>query len=75
MERYTMFLDWKNQRCVNECTTQSNIQIHCNPYKITKGILHRIRTKNFTICVETQKTLNSKSNLKKEERSYRNQDP
>ena len=25
-----------------------------------------MRTKNFTICVETQKTLNSQSNLEKE---------
>ena len=31
MERYTMFLDWKNQYCENDCTTQSNLQIQCNP--------------------------------------------
>ena len=34
-------------------------------YQITNGILHRTGTKNFTICMETQKTLNSKSNLEK----------
>ena len=33
MERYTMFLDWKNQHCENEYTTQSNLQIQCNPYQ------------------------------------------
>ena len=33
----------------------------------------RIRTKNFTICMETQKTLNSQSNLEKEEWKWRNQ--
>ena len=38
MERYTMFLDWKNQHCENEYTTQSNLQIQCNPYQITNGI-------------------------------------
>ena len=27
MERYTMFLDWKNQLCENGYTTQSNLQI------------------------------------------------
>ena len=27
MERYTMFLDWKNQHCQNDSTTQSNLQI------------------------------------------------
>ena len=38
MERYTMFLDWKNQYCENDYTTQSNLQIQCNPYQITNGI-------------------------------------
>ena len=39
-------------------TTQSNLQIQCNPYQITTGIFHRTRTKNFTTCMETQKTPN-----------------
>ena len=47
MERYTKFLDWKNQYCENEYTTQSNLQIQCNPYQIAIGIFHRTRTKNF----------------------------
>ena len=68
-----MFLDWKNQYCENDYTTQSNLQIQCNPYQITNGILHRIRTKNLTIRMETQKTPNSQSNLEKEKRSWRNQ--
>ena len=66
MERYTMFLDGKNQYCENDCTTQSNLQIQCNPYQITNGIFHRIRTKHFTICMETQKTPNRQSNIEKE---------
>ena len=73
MERYTMFLVWKNQHCENDYTTQNNLQIQCNPYQTTTGIFHRTRTKNFTICMETQKTLNSQSNLEKEKRSWRNQ--
>ena len=56
-------------------TTQSNLQIQCNHYQTTTGIFHRTRTKNFTICMETQKTLNSQSNLEKEKRSWRNQAP
>ena len=75
MERYTMFLDWKNQYRQNNYTTQGNLQIQCNPYQITNDIFHRIRTKNFTICMETQKTLNSQSNLEKEKWSWRNQAP
>ena len=52
MEKYTMFMDWKNQYSENEYTTQSNLQIQCNPYQATNGILHRARTNNFTICME-----------------------
>ena len=70
-----MFLDWNNRYCENDYTTQNNLQIQCNPYQTTNGILHRIRTKNFTICMETQKTLNSQINLEKEKWSWRNQAP
>ena len=70
-----MFLNWKKQYCENDCTTQSNLQIQCNAYQTTNGILHRIRTKNFTIRMETQKTLNSQSNLEKEKWCWRNQAP
>ena len=73
MERYTMFLDWKNQHCENDSTVQSDLQIQCNPYQATNGILHRTRTNNSTIYKVTQKTPNSQSNLEKEKRSWRNQ--
>ena len=66
MEKYTMLLDWKNQYCENDYTTQSNLHIQCNPYQNTNGILYRIRTKNFTIRMETHKTPNSQSNLETE---------
>ena len=70
-----MFLDWKNQHCENDYTTQSNLQIQCNPYQTTNGIFLRTRTKNFTVCIETQKTPNSQNNLEKEKQSWRNQAP
>ena len=74
MEKYTMFMDWKNQYTENEYTTQSNLQIQCNPYQATNGILHRARTNDFTICMEIQKIAsNSQSNLEKEEWNWRNQ--
>ena len=44
-ERYTMFLDWKNQHCENEYTTQSNLQIQCNPYQTTNGIFTELQQK------------------------------
>ena len=67
MEKYTMFMDWKNQYSENEYTTQSNLQIQCDPYQITNDIFHRTRTKKLTIHMETQKAPNSQSSLEKEE--------
>ena len=55
MEKYTMFMDWKNQYSENEYTTQRNLQIQCNPYQATDGIFHRTRTNTITICMEIQK--------------------
>ena len=66
--KYTIFMGWKNQYGENEYTTQSDLQIQCNPYQATKT-----RTNNFTICMEIQKTSNSQSNLEKEEWNWRNQ--
>ena len=68
-----MILGRKNQYCENDYTTKCNLQIQCDPYQITKGIFHRIKTKNFTTHMETQKTLNSQSSLEKEDWSWRNQ--
>ena len=73
MERYSMFLGRKNQYCENDYTTKCSLQIECDSYQITNGIFHRTRAKNFTIHMETQKTLNSWSSLEKEEWSWRNQ--
>ena len=63
----------KSKYCENDYTTKHSLQIQCDPYQITSGIFNRTRTKIFTIHMETQKTLNSQSNLEKEEWSWRNQ--
>ena len=48
--------------------TRDKLQIQCNPYQITNnGVFHKIGTKNFTICMETQKTLNNQNYLKENE--------
>ena len=73
MEKYTMFMDWKKQYSENEYTSQSNLQIQCNPYQTPNVIFHGTRTKKFTICIETQKTPHSQNNLEKEEWSWKNQ--
>ena len=73
MERYTMFLDWKNQYCEDYYITQSNLQTQCTHCQTTNGIFHRTKARNSTICVETQKIPNSQSNLQKEEWNWRKQ--
>ena len=73
MERYSMFLGRKNQYCENDYTTKGNLQIQCGPYRINNCIFHRTRPKNFTVHMETEKTLNSQSSLEKEEYSWKNQ--
>ena len=65
MEKYTMFMDQKNQHNENEHTIQSNLSIQCNPYQATNGIFHRTRTNNFTICMEAQKLQIAKAILRK----------
>ena len=73
MEKYTMFMDWKNKYTENENTTQSNPQIQCNHYQVINGIFQRTRTNNFPICMEIQITSNRQRNLEKEECKWRNQ--
>ena len=45
MEKYTMFMDWKNQYSENEYTTQSNLQIQCNPFQITNDVFTDLEQK------------------------------
>ena len=68
-----MFLGRKNQYCENDYTAKHNLEIQCDPYQITNGIVHITRMKYLTIHMETQKTPNSQSSLEKEEWSWRNQ--
>ena len=65
MEKYTMFIDQKNQYSENEYTTQSNLQIQCDSYQATSSIFYRARTNNFTICMEIQKPRIAKAILRK----------
>ena len=71
MEKYAMFMNQENQYFENEFTTQSSLQIQCNPYQANNSIFHITRMNNFTICMETQKASNSQSNLEKEEWNWR----
>ena len=58
-------MDQMNQYSENEYTTQSNLQIQCNPYQATNDIFHRTRTNNFTVCMEVKKPQLTKAILRK----------
>ena len=45
------------------------------PIKLPRAFFTELEQKIFTICMETQETPNSQSNLEKEKRSWRNQAP
>ena len=42
-----MFLDWKTQYSADDYTAESNLQIQCNSYQITKWHFSQISNKNF----------------------------
>ena len=66
-----MFLSRKNQYCENDYTTKCNLQIQWDPYQITNGILHRIRTKIFTVCMKTPQRAKVILRKKNEARGFR----
>ena len=65
MERYNRVLGWEDSmlwKCLyypKQCTHT------LQPYQITNSIFHRMGTKNFTVCMETQNIPNSQSILRK----------
>ena len=54
MERYTMFLEWRNQYCEHDYNTQHNLEIQCNAYQTTNSIFHRTRKKNHNLYGNTK---------------------
>ena len=69
---------WKNIPCswieriniVKMSMLLRAIYIKCNPYQHTMDFLQRIGTNHRKICVESEKTLNSQGNFKKENHSW-----
>ena len=64
MEQYSIFLGWRNQYGEKWLCSKCNLQIHCEPYQIINGILHRMRQNFFVkIHMEIEKTPNSQKKV------------
>ena len=70
-----MFLDWKNPHCGNDSTTQSNLQIQCNPYQTTNGFFHRTRIKISQFAWKYKRPQITKAILRKKNRAGGNRLP
>ena len=69
MERYAIFLDWKNPYCESDYIAQSNLQIQCNPDQIKNGIFSRARGKKKKNYNLYGKTKDPEISLEKEKQS------
>ena len=57
----------------NYYTTQSDLQLQCNPYQVTNGFFFLTELEQkITVYMEAQKIPNSQRNLEKEKQSLRN---
>ena len=61
-----MFLDWKNQHCENDYTTQSNLEIQCNPYQLPLAYFTELEQKVSQYVWKHKRPRIAKAILRKE---------
>ena len=60
-----MDLDWENQYCENDYTTQSNLQIQCNPYQITNTVFTELEQNLLQFVLKHKRPQIAKAILRK----------
>ena len=66
MERDIIFLDRKINIVKLTMLPKAMYRFNVIPFKLLMAFFTELELKNFTICIERQKTLNSQNNPKKE---------
>ena len=49
-----MFMDWKNQYCQNDYTTQGSLEIQCNPFQIIMAFFTELGQKPQNLYGDTK---------------------
>ena len=71
MERYTIFLGWKNQYHRMTIVTKTIYRFNAIPFKLPTAFFTELEQKFFNFCGNT-KDSNNQSNPEKEKWSWRN---